>query len=279
MRKRLSRRVYIKGNMHKKRGNILPLSIIMTLIILLAGIGIGSVVLEGSQQAAQTDQSAAAYYLADSGVERQLFEIRKKNKTLADVEALDQVYPNSSSWKSTSGLEQVTSKRFSTIGMNNFSVLDLFDPDNLTQSAGISSMTLNWDVDPMCPAEIEVSYAYWNIVAGVPQFPDDEQFKILPKDASGSMTVVFDNPDRAYRVRIKSYSCPASNVVAQPYDAVGAPKPVPGDITLAAEGTYGKATQKIAVTMPKLDVLSGLFGYVIFSECQLIKGAGAPVCP
>jgi len=265
--------------MRHAHGNILPLSIMMTMIILLAGIGIGTVVLEGSQQAAQTDRSAAAYYLADSGVERQLYEIRKDGKTLADVEALDQTYPNGSSWKSTSGLEQVASKRFSSIAASNFAVLDLFDPDNLTQSAGISSLALRWDVNPGCPAEIEVSYAYWNIVAGVPQFPDDEQFKILPKNATGAMTVVFDNPDRAYRVRLKSYTCPATNVVAQPYDAVGAAKPVPGDITLSAEGTYLKATQKIAVTMPKLDVLSGLFGYVIFSECQLVKGAGAPLCP
>jgi hypothetical protein len=55
--------------------------------------------------------------------------------------------------------------------------------------------------------------------------------------------------------------------------------PFPGDISLGAEGTYGKASQKIVVTMPKLDVLSGLYSFVIFSECQLVKGLpGAPIC-
>jgi hypothetical protein len=32
--------------------------------------------------------------------------------------------------------------------------------------------------------------------------------------------------------------------------------------------------------MPKSDVLSELYSYVVFSECQLLKGvSGTPLCP
>ena len=250
----------------------------MTLIILLAGVGIGVVVLEGSRRAAEIDQSVSAYYMSDAGIERQLYEIRKNNQTVDYAGHLGTTYPNGSKWVSTGVLEPTQSKSFTTVSTSSFAVLDLFDPDNISTPPGIKTVVLRWDNDPACgmPARVEVSYAYWFISGGVPQFPTD--FVVLPKDISRNLTVTLD-PSQFYRIRIKAYDCPAKNTVVTFFDNGGAPKPYPGDITLSAEGTYQKATQKIAVTMPKLDVLSGVFGYVIFSECQLLKGTGSPTCP
>jgi hypothetical protein len=267
---------------HLCRGNILPLAIIMTLTVLMAGIGIGNVVLQGSQQAKTTDESVAAYYMADSGIERQLYELRKNNQPLPYLNTLGGSYFNGGSWASTGALEPTTAKRYSRVATSSFEVADLFDPDNLTAPPGISSMVMTWEKDPSCIAaasNIEVSYAYWQIVGGVPQWPSDNQFVVLPKNGTGSLTVSPLDPTRDYRFRFKSYDCPAVNMVVNLYDSDGAAKPFPGDITLGAEGTYSKATQKIAVTMPKLDILSGLFSYVIFSECTLVKGSGVQVCP
>ncbi|MBI5655155.1 hypothetical protein HZC53_05910 [Candidatus Uhrbacteria bacterium] len=264
----------------KRPGNILPLAVIMMLIILMAGIGIGVVVLEGAQRAQQADQAVAAYYMADSGVERQLYEIRKNNQTRSFVATLGGVYFNGGTWQSSSGLEQPTSKSFTTVATSSFAVLDLFDPDNLIAPLGIDNMHLTWTSDPACggtPSRIEVSYAYWDVVMGVPQFPSDNQFRVANKISCCSLDEPLDSNKR-YRIRLKAYDCPAKNVLAT-FTGGGVAKTYPGDITLSAEGTYGKATQKIAVTMPKLDILSGVFGYVIFSECTLVKGAGGVVCP
>lgn len=259
-------------------GNILPLAVIMMLIILMAGIGIGIVVLEGVQRAQQADQAVAAYYMSDSGVERQLYEIRRNNQTLSYVSGLGGTYFNGGTWQSSSGLEQPLSKQISKVATTSFAVLDLFNPDNIATPVNIDSMGLTWSKDPTCSlpnSRMEVSYAQWDVSLGVPVFPTS--FTVLNKDSSGSMTVPLSSTVN-YRIRLKAYDCPAVNVTAI-FSRLGTQVAYPGDITLSAEGTYGKATQKIMVTMPKLDVLSGVFGYVLFSECTLVKGTGGVVCP
>ncbi|MDQ7814938.1 MAG: hypothetical protein RDU25_04010 [Patescibacteria group bacterium] len=275
-----SRTENYRAKVRKDVGNILPLSMVMIFLILLSALGIGVVVMEGSQRAVETDQSVSAYYMSDSGIEKQLYEIRKNNQTLAYVNALDGTYINGGTWESTGDLEPTTSKQIQVVTTSSFAVLDIFDPDNLTTSLGIDNMRLTWQKDPSCTnpsARMEVGYAYWEIVAGVPQFPSDNQFVVLPKNDAYSMNVPLD-PNKFYRIRLRTYDCAAINVNAA-FTGSGAPVPYPGDITLSAEGTFGKTTQKIAATMPKLDILSGVFSYVIFSECTLLKGTGSITCP
>ncbi|MCI0479670.1 fibronectin type III domain-containing protein [Candidatus Uhrbacteria bacterium] len=254
-------------------GNILPLALIMMSMMLLAGIGIGVVVLEGSQRAKDTDESVSAYYMADSGVERQLYEIRRKDQTLAYVAALASEYPNASRWQSTAGLEQTMVKTFTTIPNREFAVVDLFDPDNLSAAAEIDELRITFGGT----GQLELGYAFWTSGASV-MWPSDESF-IMQFGYAPSMTVSGLDPNKAYRIRLRAVNGDVHSVAIKAYRA-GVQRPFPGDISLGAEGTYGKATQKIVVTMPKLNVLSGLYSYVVFSECQLLKGVeGAPVCP
>ncbi|MBU2612940.1 hypothetical protein KJ925_00585 [Patescibacteria group bacterium] len=259
--------------MTKRPGTILPLALIMTFTILLAGIGIGTVVLEGSQRAKDTDESVSAYYMADSGIERQLFEIRKRSQTLAYVAALGSAYPNAARWESTAGLEQTTQKAFSSIPSRTFEVLDLFDPDNLSAAAGIDEIRVTFSGS----GQLELGYAQWKSGASV-LWPDDDAFA-LQIGFAPSMSLTGLDPTKAYRLRLRAVNGDVTSAVIQVYRG-GVMQTFPGDITLGAEGTYGKASQKIVVTMPKLDVLSGLYSYVVFSECQLLKGLpGSPVCP
>ncbi len=269
-----------KAEMKKEAGNILPLALVMIFLILLSALGIGVVVMEGARSGIETDQSVSAYYMADSGIERQLYEIRKNNQTLTYVNSLGGTYISGGTWKSTGDLEPTTSKQIQIVTTSSFAVLDVFNPDDLTHSLGIDNMHLTWQKDPTCTqpnARMEVSYAYWEIVGGIPQFPSNNQFIVLPKNITYSMDVPLDSL-KFYRIRLRSYDCAAVNVTAA-FSGGGVAKPYPGDITLSAEGTYGKATQKIAATMPKLDILSGVFSYVIFSECTLVKGTGSVTCP
>jgi len=266
--------------MRLKHGNILPLAIILTLTILMAGIGIGTVVLEGSKRAVEIDQSVSAYYMADSGVERQLYEVRKLDKTTAQLASLNENYPNQGSWTFYGGYVTTTEKTVDSIATSSFEVLDIFNPDNVG-AAGVDHLNITWTNGADCTgglqAGIEVGFAEWNISSG--SITPSDIFTIQRSAPSSyAMTVPLD-PTKAYRVRIKSLVCSAATVSAQTFDAGGFPKGFPGDVTVSAEGTYGKATQKISVTMPKTNVLSGIFSYVIFSECTLLKGTGAQTCP
>jgi hypothetical protein len=275
--------------MRLRIGSVLPLALIMTAMILMAGIAIGSVVLQGSRLAVKTDESVGAYYMADSGVERQLFEIRKNSQTLDYVKTLNQTtaptYPGGMKWASTAALEaNLYSKTFPIVATSSFAQLDLFDPDHMNTPPGIGDVVIHWSADPSCGAmtpKLEASYAYWDLTGGTPVWPTDNQFKVYPRNGTGSLEISDLNTNQAYRLRLTFYDCAAQNVTVSTFaSSGGAAVAIPGDITLSAEGTFGSTTQNIAVTMPKQDVLSGLFGYVLFSECTLYKGTGtAPACP
>jgi len=264
----------------RDRGNILPLAIIMTTMVLLAGIGIGTVVLQGSQRAVETDQSVSAYYMADSGIERQLYEVRKKDATAASLATIPKTtYPNSGTWSYFGGFATTSTKSVSSIATSSFEVLDIFDPDNVS-AAGVDHVMVAWNDGSDCGAQyagMEVGFAEWTI-SGSSLTPSDSYTIVRSMAGSSLLTVPLDVA-KAYRIRMRALTCTASNVTAQAYDALNVPKGFPGDVTLASEGTYGKATQKIGVTMPKTNVLSGIFSYVIFSECTLLKGTGTPTCP
>lgn len=258
------------------------MSIMMTFMILLAGIGIGTVVLEGSKRSVDTDKSISAYYMADSGVERQLYEIRKIGTPVSQVTALSSTYPNGSSWKYDGSYATTTQKVISSVATTSFEVIDLFNPDEIGP-ANIDTVTIRWQNGADCGssfANIEVGYAEWNFSGSIvpDQYTINRKDNLLVVGPADQELIVSLNPNRAYRLRLNALRCTAANIQVQTTLA-GAPQGFPGDITLAAEGTYQSATQKIAVTMPKLDVLSGLFSYVIFSECTLLKGSGSPVCP
>jgi hypothetical protein len=53
---------------------------------------------------------------------------------------------------------------------------------------------------------------------------------------------------------------------------------IPARIVLNSTGKYSTVRQAIRVTMPRRSPMSGLYDYVLFSECSLVKGDEA-VCP
>lgn len=254
------------------RGNILPLALVIMTSILLAGIGLGIVVLDSIRRSADTDASMIAYYAADAGVERQLFELRKNAYTVSDLASLSDGYANGSAWSAAStGYLQTTKKQFSSVPKGDFQFIDLFDPDNANAAASVSRVDWSWEAGDDCngiPPEVEMGYAQW--LSGGIVLPED--FVVVRGLVSGGMQTSLD-PTRAYRLRFRPKTCRAKNLTVQAYTTPGDidPMPFPGDITLTSAGTYKKSTQAISVQVPRQDVLSGVFSYVIFSECSLIK--------
>ena len=246
-----------RGNL--LQGNILPLALIITFTIVLAGVGIGTVVLEGSGRAREIDDSVAAYYMADSGIERELFELRKHEATLPDVTALSSQYPTAGTWSSTAAIERTDQKTFDTIPQGDFHVIDLFDPNNLGSAGGVDQLQINWAGAGL----LEIGYAQW-LSGSIVTWPSEDSY-VLETGEGPSYTVAGLDANKAYRFRIKAMNGDATNVAVTAFHN-GSPVPFPGDVTLSAEGTYGKATQKTAVTLPKLDSLLDIYGFVLLSE-------------
>ncbi|OGL79200.1 hypothetical protein A3E39_04830 [Candidatus Uhrbacteria bacterium RIFCSPHIGHO2_12_FULL_60_25] len=262
------------------RGNILPLALVIMSSILLAGIGLGIVVLDSIRRSADTDASMVAYYAADAGIERQLYDLRKKNATIPSLAALNASYGNGSSWVAqSSGFLQTLAKNFSTISKGDFQFVDLFDPDNVGLAGGVTRVDWSWEAGSDCgggPPEVELGYAKW--LSGGSVLPQD--FTIVRGLTSPQVTTL--DPTKGYRLRFRPKGCAAANLKAEVSPGVAyAPMAFPGDITIGSTGAYKKTTQAISVQAPRQDILSGVFSYVIFSECQLIKDPTnpAPPCP
>jgi hypothetical protein len=271
----------MRKRMHPVRGNILPLAMVITAAILLSGLGLGIIVLDSLRRTSDVDQSMVAYYAADAGVEKQLYELRKNNARVADLGTLTLDYGNGSSWRALpSGFLATTAKIFPRVNRGDFQFVDLFDPDNIGAAGGVGRVDWSWTPDPAScgggPNAVELGYAQW--LTGGAVLPGE--FKI-DHGLSSPTTVILD-PTKAYRLRLRPTDCDVLNLrVEVSPTATYAPMPFPGDITLGAEGKFQRATQNISVQIPRQDILSGVFSYVIFSECTLIKDplSGAPACP
>jgi hypothetical protein len=260
------------------RGSILPLAIVMTVSILLSGVTVGLIVLEGYRRSATTDNAMVAYYAADGGIERQLYDIRKNNKTIADIQAESQSYSNGSSWVTANPTRFVnaTVKTFPVVNNGDFQFVDLFDPDAPGAAAGIAKVMWTWNDGGAPGCEVELAYTPW--LNGGAIIPD--QYTIVLGILGGGTQNL--QTDHAYRLRFRPKNCNITNLQVQVYNNVAGPAVVfPGDITLASQGAYKNSQQAMAVTMPRLDILNNVFSYVIFSECTLFKNPGSPdpECP
>jgi hypothetical protein len=259
------------------RGDVLPLALIILATIVIGAFTFGFVILQGLLRTRDLDASTVAYYAADAGVERQLYAVRKENANVASLGSMGAAYANGSSWAAAgSGFKTTNAKFFSSINDGDFQFVDLFNPDSLNSASGISLVKWTWTGPALC--QLEVAFAQWDV----------SQPSILPSQftiqeslgGSGSQGI---DPTHAYRFRFRPKGCSVTNVsvmvYASPWDVT--PVPFPGDITVAAQGSYAKTTQAISVTMPRLEILSGIFSYVIFSECTLFKDptGSAPACP
>lgn len=263
------------------RGNVLPLALVIMASILLAGIGLGITVLNSIRRSADIDASMVAYYAADAGLERQLYELRKNAAAVSALQSLSATLSNNSTWVAASStFLQTNIKLFPETASTTLQVVDLFNPDNVSAAAGVGRVDWSWEAGSDCPGgvapDIELGYAQW--LAGGTVLPDT--FTIVQGLSPSGMVTLLD-PTKGYRLRFHPKECTASNLTVEASPGASyAPMEFPGDITLGAIGTFNRSTQSITVRMPRQDVLSGVFSYVIFAECELVKDPdGGSTCP
>lgn len=264
----------------KLAGNIVALALTLVALLLLLGAAIGIMVLEGSRRAQETDRAVGAYYMANAGIEQQLYGIRKEGKTLADVQTSSSSYPGGTSWISTTGYEQSGVKQFPTLAQEQLAFVDLFDPDNLSSTANADRVVISWQADADCALkgfaapDIEVGTAEWQFSGGGVTWPTSAaNYTVWPISVS-PMTITPLDPLKAYRLRLRPFKCGAKNIQVTFWNGATQLN-YPGDITLGSQGTFGRTTQKLTVSMPRQDILSGLFSYTVFSQEALCKKVGA----
>lgn len=263
-------------------GNIVALALILTSAILITAIGVGIVVMQGVKQSRTMDKAVAAYYMANSGIELQLFGIRKDGRTLATMASASNTYPGGTGWQSTTGLEPTGVKNIPYLPEEELAFVDLFNPDNISETSNTQEVRIIWSDGDDCGGDtpqLEAAYAEWDPSGGSITWPTAENYTIWPFESS-PMNITPLDVNKSYRLRLRPFNCSVKDVQISMYDAGGSQLDYPGDIVLGSEGTYEGTTQKLSVSMPRQDVLSGIFSYIVFSQEELCKKVGlAGACP
>jgi len=279
-----------------ERGAILLLSLLVMSGVLIVGASLGTISLLSLRQSRIIDDVIMAFAAAESGAEQTLYQIRRVGETAAnlddenaneDGESTVKTGPamtNGTSWQRSLSNSEPT--LFTSIPKDRAYEVLLWNPGSPASPAGVESMTFAWDDDCGGTSGIEVLAAGWDPVA-VGGFdptigfhgnsPSLTFLKIDPQVIDNDFTAAL-----AYRVRIRAKNCDIFNMAISAYsadNASGSLVQIPSRIAIVSNGSFGNARQGMELRLPRLQPLTGIFDYVIFSQCSILKGVTGPVCP
>tara|TARA_Y100000310_G_scaffold88351_2_gene85274 strand:+ start:3622 stop:4410 length:789 start_codon:yes stop_codon:yes gene_type:complete len=259
----------LKQIKNSQQGALLLMSILIMSGMVTAASSFGVITISNLQQAILIDNGVRAYYSAESGIEDGLYELRKNDTEVARLDPLGAL-SNSGTWSRTANttISQLTNN----IDENDFWHIDLYDPDTslAALSSPIKSLKLSWTGDGS--EWIEFQITPWDAVTGALDAPSTQLFSAVPNPAIVNLQNV---TNKLYRIRIKALYTNVTNMTITAYSelnaAGGSQVNIPGYITMFSTGTFSRANQVVRAQMPHRPPLSGQFGYVLFSEQDLIK--------
>ncbi|MCK4744553.1 hypothetical protein KAS41_00625 [Candidatus Parcubacteria bacterium] len=111
----------------EQSGTVILLGIIITMVILIIGSGISVLVISEIKQSGNIDKSATAYYLAEYGLEDGLYEIRKRGKSINNIDESN-VSAASGSWSRTAS-DKRDDVAIDLLSNNEYTFINLYDFD------------------------------------------------------------------------------------------------------------------------------------------------------
>jgi len=266
------------------RGTVLLMALVVMSGVVISSVGLGSLILSSLQQTRAIDSASVAYYAAESGVEEALFTARHRNAAgqLADGEGVlpasvagPQTLTNNATWtRVVTGRESIIYA--GTIPQDSLVEVALYDPDAPTTSQDIGRVQIDWS-DPCGGCSVlHSSLVGWQ--SGGPIIWDPNAAVALYTWNAAGASITLADPSRLYRLRLGAKKAAMQNVQIRAYNGSGAATTLPGRIRIDSTGSFGNVKQKLTASLPRRIPLAGIFDFVVFSECSLVKG-GAVSCP
>lgn len=280
-----------------KEGTILLLALLIMSGVLIVGASLGTISLLSLKSARVIDDSIVAFSAAESGAEQSLYQIRRLGTSTSDLNGepnhdgntvlTGPSMTNGSSWNRSISTDELT--LYTSIPENKTYEIVLWNPESPANPSGVESLAFAWDDDCGGTSAIEVLATGWDPVA-VGGFnpvigfhgssPSLTFLKVNPEVVDNDF-----NPALAYRVRVRAKNCDIFNMAVTAYDAdngsagSGLVVPIPSRIAVTSNGNFGSARQGLQLNLPRFQPLSGVFDYVIFSQCSILKGVTGASCP
>jgi len=259
-------------------GSALLLAMLVMASILTVSVATSTLVINEVQQSMLLDKSIVAFYGAESGVERGLFQVRHKNFNPADLSNATKTLSNNASYQlAASNTEEAI---YGSLIADESYQLDLYNPDSFEALANpIKAVRLAWDG---AGSWLEIKWTPWT-TAGV---LDDPKMVYLSQASSPAIVQLYDSSAYLYRMRLIARAAGIANLAITAYNNVdpvancvplaSCQVPIPGRVSIKGIGVYpansiNAANQAILVTMPIKSPLSGLYDYVLYSEEDVKK--------
>jgi len=271
---------------HNQRGAALLLALLMMSGLVVVGVVLGDLTISELRQSRNLDQSMVAYYGAESGAERAIYEWRQSGSDsgFTSIDCLNEDTLSSVGWTCESAPATLNEISF-TLPEFIVKEIPLYLPTQLNVNSGVESATVDWQsADPTTNLEypwLEVTLLSWDASDAQVNFASDAHVtkRLFPCSPAAVGGVVCDQAvindfvaSNSYVVRLRALHNDVSNVTIKFYDGGANPVDIgtylkTGDFT----GTYENAKQGVRVQVPVTDAATGMFDFVIFSEESLLK--------
>jgi hypothetical protein len=277
-----------------QQGTILLLALLIMSGLVVGGFILGSVVVSELRQSRQLDYAIVAYYAAESGAEKLLFDWRETRCT-DDCFTNDQLFSNQScsetsdiGWRCEMSTDQKVTQISFTLAQMQVEQIPLYLPFDPSHRSGAEAMKIFWqDANLQNNREpwLEVSILGWPAATSVNYNNAREIVKRVYKCSQSNINqpycanITINELRQAYSyiVRIRPLYDDVENVRVKFYKVDNSDNDsdlldLSNFIKVANfTGIYQGIKQGIRVQFPVVNPSSAMFDFVLFSEESLLK--------
>lgn len=229
-----------------QQGTVLLLALLVMAGVVAAGAGVGTLVISELRQSRQLDQAIVAYYLAESGIEDALFQLRKGDiKEWPNKEQIvNQGTVNEGKWKRTAeNPAQISAS------------LAEEDVLEIRTNGQPRKLTIDWQKDDKEKSQLHIIKVLFI-----------EGKEKVVQDLWGNSPVPLEVDEQVQLVRLRAIFGPISKITVK-----AGVDGVPGFWEITSTGQYRESRQAVTIVVPEKEPAYSLFDYAIFSGSDLSK--------
>lgn len=283
---RISHRKHESGrtaaSTRRQSGTVLLLAMLVLSSMIIAAAGLGTLILDSLQQTRAVDSAVLAYSAAESGIEQGIYLARCRNSwdprctgELPSDES-DQALANSSAWSRTSA--DWEPMLYMELPQDGLVEIALFDPKHPLDDTSIDQVEITWRQPETGETPIlRATMVSWPTGGGAAWAVQGNTPTVLSTVVDYTRTsspadFPLAHPGQPSRLRLRVEQAPLRGVQVRLFSSTGQQLPIPARVRIEANGDFLGVRQKLTARMPRLMPLSGVFDFVMFSQCSLVKG-------
>ncbi len=250
------------------KGSVAIFTLLIVSGFVVTGLGLSLLVISSLRQTQLVSDATVAYYAAESALEYDLYQIRRRD----DLPATNFAGQMPLSSMVTSDYQEAQSQINFRLLANQAYGLDVYSAQPAPQF--VRSVRL-W-ADDTDAGQLIVGWAGWSPEIVYNDFyqqtivnADQLDGYLLPLAQGANANAIF------WRLRFMALDGDFNNITLKAYSDVAGQDEfavdIPGLLSLSATGTFRRSQRTISVAMPRTAPLSEIFSYVLFSSQEINK--------